>query len=116
MSTITEYLYIGPYEYHTDLCDELCSADPLAGKNFTFIVGHYRQTVPPNVFLPYMRIGTTDFYHFIPLSLALTLHGGQREVKPIGFTFSHTLHLIRTKFDVLIGAIQAEHPETTKVY
>ena len=38
----------------------------LPGKNFT--VGHYTQTVQPNLFIPAMLIGTIDFYHFIQIS------------------------------------------------
>ena len=41
----------------------------------TFSTGHYTQTVQPNCVIPAMLIGTTDFYHFIPLSLTLTLPG-----------------------------------------
>ena len=37
---------------------------------------HYTQTVPPNSFIPAILIGTIDFYHFIPLSLTLTLPRG----------------------------------------
>ena len=74
----------------------------LRGKNFN--IGHYMQTVPPNVFIPAMLIGTTDFYHFIPLSLSLTLPGGHSistKQKPIGFIFLNTFHLIMIKFDVV---------------
>ena len=39
----------------------------------TFNVGHFMQTVQPNVFIPAMLLGTIDFYHCIPLSLTLTL-------------------------------------------
>ena len=43
--------------------------------------------------IPAMRIGTIDIYHFISLSLTLTLPAGsqgQRKAKPVGFIFSHT--------------------------
>ena len=30
------------------------------------------QAIQPNSFIPAMRLGTIDFYHFIPLSLTLT--------------------------------------------
>ena len=43
----------------------------LCGKNLN--VGHYTQTVQPDLFMPAMFIGTIDFYHFIPLSLTLNL-------------------------------------------
>ena len=52
----------------------------LAGQPFcvtkTFNIGHYTQTVQPNLFIPAMLIGTIDFYHFILLSLTLILPGG----------------------------------------
>ena len=35
----------------------------LRGQNF--MVGHYTQTVQPNLFIPAVLIGTFDFYHFI---------------------------------------------------
>ena len=90
------------------LCNESCSAGWLAvlhGKNFN--VGHYTQTIQPNVFIPAIPIGTVDFYQFIPLSLILTLNGGhkdQRKETPLGFIFSHTFHLIRINFDVVMPA------------
>ena len=45
----------------------------LHGKNFN--VGHYTQIFQRNIFIPAMPIGTVEFYHFIPLSLILTLTG-----------------------------------------
>ena len=41
-----------------------------------------------------MLIGTIDFYHFIPLSLILTLPGSHKvsKAKPFGFIFSHALN------------------------
>ena len=67
-------------------------------------IGHYTQTILPNVFIPAMLIGTIDFYHFMPFTLTLTLPWGQaqHEAKSIGFIFSHTFHLIRMKFDVVL--------------
>ena len=44
----------------------------------TFSIGHYMQTVEPNSFIPAMRIGTIDFYCFIPPSLTLTLAEGNK--------------------------------------
>ena len=43
----------------------------LHGKNCN--VGHYTQTVQPDCLIPAMLKGFFDFYHFIPLSLTLTL-------------------------------------------
>ena len=36
------------------------------------------QTVQPNFVIPAMLTGTIDFYHFILLSLTLTLPGGHK--------------------------------------
>ena len=38
-------------------------------------VGYYSQTFQQIIFIPAMHIGTIDFYHFLPLSLTLTLSG-----------------------------------------
>ena len=61
------------------------------GKNFN--VGHYTQTFQPNFFTPAIHIGNIDFYHFIPLSLTLTLCGGHKvnTVQNLLASFSHTL-------------------------
>ena len=64
-----------PYEYYMDLCYELCLSIK-HGKNFK--VGYYMQTSRPNLFIPAILIGTIDFYHFILLSLTLTLPGGHK--------------------------------------
>ena len=42
----------------------------------TFNVGHYAQTFQQSSFIPAMLTGAIDFYHFIPLSLTLTLARG----------------------------------------
>ena len=63
------------------------------------------QTFLSILFIPTMLISTIDFYHFMPLSLTLTLAGGsqgQRKVKPRGFTFSHAIPLHRMKFDIVL--------------
>ena len=76
-----------------DLCNELCSSHRqavLRDKNFQ--LGHYTQTIQPNLFMTAIFIGTTDFYHFIPRSLTLTLprgSQGQRKAKPSGFVFCY---------------------------
>ena len=68
------------------------------------------QTVQHQLF-PALLSGSIDFYHFIPLSLILRIGGGggggggsqgQCKAKPIGFIFSHTFHMIRMKFDVVM--------------
>ena len=41
-----------------------------------FNVERYSQTVLPNVSISAMYVGTIHFYHFTPLSLTLTLPGG----------------------------------------
>ena len=90
-------IHFDPYEYHMDLGDKLC----LSSMVKTFNVGHYMQTFQPIFFTPAMLIGTIDLYHFIPLLLTLALPG-QCKAKPLGFIFSHTFHLIRMKFDLLL--------------
>ena len=60
-----------------------------------FNIGHYTQTAgPPNVVIPAMLICIIAFYHFILLSLNLTLPGGHRAcAKPSLLTsFSHILY------------------------
>ena len=74
----------------------------MSGKNFN--IGHYMQIVLPNVFIPAMLTSTIEFYHFILLSLTLTL--------PVGYmvstkqnllaSLSHTFHLIRIEFVVVM--------------
>ena len=51
----------------------------MRGKNFN--VGHYMQTFQPIFLIPAMLIGTIDFYHFIPISLTLTLAGVTRSAQ-----------------------------------
>ena len=49
--------------------------------------------------------GTIDFYHFIPLSLALTLPGGHKvsaKQNVLASFFLHTFHLIRMEFDAVM--------------
>ena len=48
----------------------------LRGRNFN--TGHSMQTFQSLFFIPAMLIGTIDFYHFLPLSLALTLPGSHK--------------------------------------
>ena len=96
--------FFDPHESQMDLCNELCSPI-LSDKQLL----HWTlQTVQPNFFVPAMLLGTIDFYHFIPLSLvpfytafSLTLPGGHM-VSRCCLLFSHTFHLIRMKFDVVM--------------
>ena len=70
-----------------------------------FDVGHYMQTVGPNLFIPAMLLGAIDFYHCMLLSLTLTLPGGHKvstKPKPAVFVFSHTFHFIRMKFNLVV--------------
>ena len=66
-----------------DLCNESCSPGPalafLRCKNCS--VGHYTQTVRPNVIIPAMLIGAIDIHHFIPLLPTLTLLGHKISAK-----------------------------------
>ena len=66
-----------PYEYHMDLCNELCLSVQLAWPAILhdkkLNIGHNMQTFQPNYFIPAMLIGTIDFHHLKPLSLTLTL-------------------------------------------
>ena len=65
---------VGQYGYNMDLCSELCLTCLLVvlhGKNVND--GHYYANCSTRFFLPAMLVGTIDFYHFIPLPLALPL-------------------------------------------
>ena len=65
--------------------------------------------------MPAMLAGTIDFYHFMPLSVTLTLFGsqGQPKAKPLGFIFSYTFQLIRV---FIVEAIQGDNPDTVFVF
>ena len=81
-----------------DLCYEWCFVllagwlSALFGKNFN--VRCYMQTFQPNLFIPTMLVGTSDFYHCIPLSLTLTVPRGHKVStnQNLGFIFLHTFH------------------------
>ena len=82
-------------------------------------VGHYTQTVKPNVFIPALLIGTIDFYHFIPLSLTLTLSGGHKvTVQSKTYWLKFHPHFSADQDEIWCGneTIHAEHPETTFEY
>ena len=72
----------------------------LRGKNFN--VGHYYHANCSTIFVIYLAcsyaLTSTILYRFADLDLAWGSQG-QRKAKPIGFTFSHSLHLIKMKFD-----------------
>ena len=84
----------------------------LHGKNVN--AGHYAQAVQPTLFIPAMLIGIIDFYHFIPLSLTLTLPEGHK-VSTKQNLLLHFLSHFSSDWDEIWcgdGAIQAECPET----
>ena len=59
-----------------------------------------------NLFLAYLQmvVGTIDFYHFIPLSLILTLAGDQKvsAKQDILASFSDTLQLVKVNFEAVL--------------
>ena len=57
-----------------DLCNQSC----LFGWQECFIIGHYTQPSRPNSPICTMLIGTIDHYHFILLSVTLTLPEGHK--------------------------------------
>ena len=63
-----------------DLCYELC-------------LDITRKLCIQKLFIPAMLRGTIDFFHFVPLSLTLTLPGGRKfsAKRNILASFSHTL-------------------------
>ena len=87
-----------PYDCHMDLCNESYSyvRPSCVAKTLTLNI---------TCQVSAMLIGTTDFYHFMPLSLTMTLPGVHKvsaKQKSICFIFSHTFHLIKMKFDVVM--------------
>ena len=72
---------VDPHEYHMDREIYVMICVRLAGQHSkNFNSGHHMQTVQSNflVCIADSLIGTIYFYHFIPLSLALTLPGGHK--------------------------------------
>ena len=57
---------------------DLCNGSSSFLCDNIFSIGHYSQTFEPNFFIPARLIGTIGFYHFIPLSLTLTMAGVTR--------------------------------------
>ena len=91
-------------EYCVDQCNKSCLSIRLVLCCKKCSVWHYMQTVRPIFFTPAMLIGITDIYHFILFSLTLTLLGCHKiSVKQTYWLhISHTLHLIRMKFGVVV--------------
>ena len=56
-------------------------------------VGNYVQIFQPSVFITAMHIGAIGFYHFVPLSVTLTLSRGHnvsaKEDLLVSFFFRH---------------------------
>ena len=71
----------------------------LCGKNF--YSGYYTQIVEPKLFIPPMLVGTIDFYHFILLSLTLTLHGDHKVSAKLLNSFSPTLFFIWWRWNLM---------------
>ena len=86
------------------LCNELCSAVRLPWQN-TFKTLDITRKLSNHFFFHachgYRHHLHTILYRF-HWSWACLGSQGQRKIKPIGFIFSHTFHLIRMKFDVVI--------------
>ena len=91
-------LFVYSYEHHMYLCYELCLAVRpyiLRGKNFN--VRHYTQAVLPNIAI---LKGTIDIYHFVPLSLNLTLPGSHKvTARKTYWLHFLTFHLLRITFN-----------------
>ena len=87
-----------PYEYHMDLCDELRLSGRPAGGCLSILRGQnlnirrYAQTFQQFFFVSAMLKGIRDLYHFIPLSLTLTLPEGHKvsAEQSLLASFSHT--------------------------
>ena len=85
----------------------------LRGKNFN--AGHYNASRSTQFFIASMFIGTIDFYHFMQISLTLTLPGVTKSTR----SKTYWLHFLtrfssdQNEISSVDEAIQAEHPETT---
>ena len=77
------------------------------------------QTSQPNFFIPAVLKSTTDFYHFVLLSLTLTVPGGLKVSAKQGLlaSFSH-FYVIKTKFNVVIKQFKVNILRTllSKIY
>ena len=74
-----KFVLFNPYEHCIDLSNKWYSFNwPSVCLAWQILnVGHHVQTFYPDFFvIPVMLIGTIDFYHFIPLSVTLTMAGG----------------------------------------
>ena len=79
------------------------------------------QNVQQQFFISAMLIGTIDLYHFIRLSLTLTMPGGHKvsaSQNLLAFIFSHTFHLIRMEFDIVMKQFKCNilRPHLSKIY
>ena len=88
-----------------DICSQSCLSVWQFVKNFS--TGHCMQIVQPIFFIPALHIGNIDFYHFVPLSLTLTLLRGQGSAQ--------STHFSAEQSEICCGdeTIQAEYSETT---
>ena len=75
-------------------CVQLFGWPSCMEKNFD--IGFYLQTFQPIFFIPTMLIGTIDFYHFMPLSLTLTLPRVTRSAQSKTCWLHFLAHLIFT--------------------
>ena len=64
--------------------------------------------------MPAMLIGTIYLYHFVPLSLSLTLPGGHKVSLKQNLLASFLLHFAADQDEIRYGVevIQVEHPNT----
>ena len=89
-----------------DLGNELCSSVPAAilhGKNLLSLTLHANFSITfVHTFHTYRHCWLPFYTAFIYLNLAWGSQG-QHKIKPIGFIFSHTFHLIRMKYDEVLS-------------
>ena len=73
------------------------------------------QSFQPIFFIPAMLIGTIDFYHFLLLSLTLTLCGVKRSAQSKTYWLHFLPHFSSEQDEIRCGneAFQDEHPDIT---
>ena len=76
-----------PYECHVDLCNQMCSfVRPSVLRSRNFNVGHFTQTFLPKFLHACLAHRQHDIYHYIPLSVILTLRSdGRRKAAPVAY-------------------------------
>ena len=76
-----------------------------------FNVGQYALIFQPSFFIPAMLKGTIDIYHFILLSVTMTLIGGQKVSRKQNLLASFSAHFSTDQDEIGCGieAIQVEH-------